>query len=59
VAAVVTWQEYLSRMAEARGCVVICAVIENFPPGWAQQLLAVLREPERELRAEPEIEAGP
>jgi hypothetical protein len=50
----VTWQEYLSRTAEARGCVVICAVIDDFPPGWAQQLLAVLREAE----AEPELEAG-
>jgi hypothetical protein len=55
----VTWQEYLARTAEARGCVVICAVIEDFPPGWAQQLLAVLREPERQLKvAEREIEAG-
>ena len=55
-----TWQEYLSRMAAARGCTVICAAIEDFPPGWAQQLLAVLRESERELRAErePEPEIG-
>jgi hypothetical protein len=54
----VTWQEYLARMAETRGCTVICAPIENFPPDWAQQLLAVLRESERELRAERELEAG-
>ena len=56
-----TWQEYLSRMAETRGCTAICVVIEDFPPGWAQQLRAVLREPERELRAardEPEPEIG-
>jgi hypothetical protein len=55
----VTWAEYLALMAETRGCAVICVAIEDFPPGWAQQLLAVLREPERELQAEPEIEAGP
>jgi hypothetical protein len=55
----VTWQEYLALMAETRGCAVICVAIEDFPPGWAHQLLAVLREPERELQAEPEIEAGP
>jgi hypothetical protein len=53
-----TWQEYLSRMAETRGCTVICAAIEDVPPGWAQQLLAVLRESERELRAERELETG-
>ena len=56
-----TWQEYLTRMAETRGCTVICVAIEDFPPGWAHQLLAVLREPERELRAaerEPEPEIG-
>ena len=54
----VTWQEYLTCMAETRGCVAICVAIEDFPPGWAQQLLAVLRESERELRAERELEAG-
>jgi hypothetical protein len=54
----VTWQEYLARMAETRGLAVICVTIEDFPPGWAQQLLAVLRQPERELRAERELEAG-
>jgi hypothetical protein len=51
-----TWEEYLSRMAETRGCAEICVTIENFPPDWAPRLLAVLRE--AELRAEREAEAG-
>jgi hypothetical protein len=55
----VTWQEYLTLMAETGGCTAICVAIEDFPAGWAQQLLAVLREPGREIRAaEREIEAG-
>ena len=53
-----TWQEYLTLMAETGGCTAICMAIEDFPPDWAQQLLAVLRESERELRAERELEAG-
>jgi hypothetical protein len=51
-----TWEEYLARMAETRGCAEICVTIENFPSDWAPQLLRVLRE--AELRAEPEAEAG-
>ena len=54
-----TWQEYLTLMAETGGCTAICVAIEDFPPGWAQQLLAVLRESERELKAERELEAEP
>ena len=53
-----TWEEYLARVAETRGCAEICGTIDNFPPGWAQQRRAVLREAESELRAEREAEAG-
>ena len=53
-----TWEEYLARAAETRGCAEICAAIDEFPPGWAQQLRAVLRESGRQLKAEHEAEAG-
>jgi hypothetical protein len=52
-----TWEEYLAAVATTRGRAEICGVIENLPPGWAQQLRAVLREARRDLEAEREAES--
>ena len=51
-----TWEQYLARVAETRGCAQICGRIENLPPDWLQQLRAVLREAERQAAPEPEAE---
>lgn len=49
-----TREEYLARVAEAD----VCGPIENLPPGWAQQLRAVLREASLQAEAERQAEAG-
>lgn len=56
-----TWEEYLARVAETRGCAENCGRTENLPHDWAQQLRAVLREAKRQAEADvgdAEIEAG-
>jgi hypothetical protein len=56
-----TWDEYLARVAQTRGCAEICGRIEDLPPDWAQQLRAVLRQATRQAEADAGdagIEAG-
>jgi hypothetical protein len=56
-----TWDEYLARAAETRGCAEICGRIEDLPPDWARQLRAVLRQAARQAEADAGdagIEAG-